>query len=64
MQMAADFLGLEWGFTGCDNTKNGNHVGRFDNSERHDGQFHGSPHTQNKIAIDVSIVEPQFAQQW
>ena len=40
----------------------GNHVGSSGTSERYtDGQFHGSPHTQNKIAVDVSVVEPNSA---
>lgn len=59
VQALADFLKRERGFTSCDNTMAGNHVGRSAYSERYtDGQFHGNPHTQNKIAVDLSVVEP------
>ncbi len=50
---------MEWGFTGRINTVEGSHVGSSGNSERHtDGQVHESPHTQARIAVDVSTVEP------
>ena len=62
LQVLAGFLKREWGFTSCDSTMHGNHVGSSGTSERYtDGQFHGSPHTQNKIAVDVSVVEPNSA---
>jgi len=49
LQVLADFLKREWGFTSCDNTMHGNHVGSSGTSERYtDGQFHPweSPHSK------------------
>ena len=59
VQIIFEFLRVEWGFTGRINTVEGSHVGSSGNSERHtDGQVHESPHTQARIAFDVSTAEP------
>ena len=47
------------GFTGRTRNVGSNYVGRQGNSDRYtDGQVWGSPHTGDKIAFDVGIVEP------
>ena len=59
VQTLHDFFRLEMGFTGRTRNVGSNYVGRQGNSDRYtDGQVWGSPHTGDKIAFDIGIVEP------